>query len=71
MNLVEHSPSLSASNNHPDRLWIHPVSYPLGTADSFPEIKRLESEADYSPPSTAEVKKTLIYTSTPPYVSMV
>jgi hypothetical protein len=28
-------------------------------------------EADHSPPSSAEVKKTWIYTSTPPYVSIV
>jgi hypothetical protein len=33
-------------------------------------IKRSVREADNSPPSSAEVKKTEIYTSTPPYVFM-
>jgi hypothetical protein len=36
-----------------------------------PGIKRLVREADHSPPASAEVKKTWIYTSTPPYVFMV
>jgi hypothetical protein len=30
------------------------------------EVKRPEGEADYSPPSSAEVKNTWSYTSTPP-----
>jgi hypothetical protein len=32
------------------------------------EVKRPEREAYHSPPTSAEVKKTWIYTSTPPYV---
>jgi hypothetical protein len=32
----------------------------------FPDIKRLGREADYSPPTSAEVKKIWIYTSIPP-----
>jgi hypothetical protein len=35
-----------------------------------PEVKRPEREADHSPPANAEVKKTLVYTSTPPYAFM-
>jgi hypothetical protein len=35
-----------------------------------PEVKRLELEADHSPPTNAEVKKMLIYISTPPYAFM-
>jgi hypothetical protein len=35
-----------------------------------PELKRPGSEADHSPPASAEVKKMWIYTSTPPYVFM-
>jgi hypothetical protein len=35
-----------------------------------PRVKRPEHEADHSPPTSAEVKKTWIYTSTPPYVFM-
>jgi hypothetical protein len=35
-----------------------------------PGVKRQGREADHSPPTNAEVKKTWIYTSTPPYVFM-
>jgi hypothetical protein len=35
-----------------------------------PGVRRPESEADHSPPSTAEVKFAWSYTSTPPYVFM-
>jgi hypothetical protein len=37
---------------------------------SFPEVKLQGREADHSPPTSAEVKKMWIYTSTPPYVLM-
>jgi hypothetical protein len=33
-------------------------------------VKRPGREADHSPPTSAEVKKTWMYTSTPPYVFM-
>jgi hypothetical protein len=33
-----------------------------------PGVKRQGREADHSPPTSAEVKKMWIYTSTPPYV---
>jgi hypothetical protein len=33
-------------------------------------VKRPGREADHSPPASAEVKKTWIYTSTPPYAFM-
>jgi hypothetical protein len=40
-------------------------------ADYFPPgVKRQGREADHSPPSSDEVKKTRAYISTPPYVSM-
>jgi hypothetical protein len=39
----------------------------MGTGALSPEIKRERSEADHSPPTSVEVKKTWIYTSTPPY----
>jgi hypothetical protein len=35
-----------------------------------PGVKRAGREADHSPPTSAEVKKTWIYTSGPPYVFM-
>jgi hypothetical protein len=44
------------------------TSYKMGTGGSFPGVKRQGSEADRSPPTSAEVKKTWIYTPTPPYV---
>jgi hypothetical protein len=43
----------------------HPASYPMGTRGSFPGAKRLEHEADHSPPSSAEVKNACGYTFTP------
>jgi hypothetical protein len=43
----------------------HPASYPIGTGDSFPGVKRPGREADYSLPTRADVKTTWIYTSTP------
>jgi hypothetical protein len=36
----------------------------------IPGVKRTRREADHLPPTSAEVKKTWIYTSTPPYVFM-
>jgi hypothetical protein len=44
----------------------HPASYPMGTRGSFPGVKRPGREADHSPLSSAEIKNTLNYTSTPP-----
>jgi hypothetical protein len=52
----------------------HPASYPVATGGGgggiSPGVKRPGREADHSPPTSAEVKKTLIYTFTPPYVFM-
>jgi hypothetical protein len=48
----------------------HPAFYPMGTRGSFPGGKRPWREADYSPPSSAEVKNAWSYTSTPQYVFM-
>jgi hypothetical protein len=49
----------------------HPAYYAMGTGDSFPEVKWSGREADYSPPTSAEVKKVWIYTSTLTYAFMV
>jgi len=47
------------------------AAYSVFYRDMFPpEIKRLEREADQSPPSVAEVKRLWSYTSTPPHVLM-
>jgi hypothetical protein len=42
----------------------------MGTGSSFPGVKRQGREDDHSPPTSAEVKKMWIYTSTPPYAFM-
>jgi hypothetical protein len=46
---------------------VHPTSYTMGTGISFPGVKRPRREADHSPPTSAEVKKMWIYTSTSQY----
>jgi hypothetical protein len=33
----------------------HSASYPMGTGNSFPGVKRQRREADHSPPSSADV----------------
>jgi hypothetical protein len=48
----------------------HPASYPMGTGGFFLGGKAAGREADHSPPTNAEVKKTWIYTSTPLYAFM-
>jgi hypothetical protein len=50
---------------------VHSTSYPMGTGALYPGVKRPGREADHSPPTSAEVKKMWIYTSTSPYVFMV
>jgi hypothetical protein len=45
-----------------------PIQWVPGTVS--PEVKRPGREADHSPPTSAEVKKMWIYTSTPPYAFM-
>jgi hypothetical protein len=42
----------------------------MGTGDLSPGVKRPSREADHSPQPSAEVKKTWIHTSTPPYAFM-
>jgi hypothetical protein len=42
-----------------------PIQWVSGALSS--EVERQGLEAEYSPPTSAEVKKTLVYTSTPPY----
>jgi hypothetical protein len=44
----------------------HPSSYPMGTGAFSPAVKQSRPEADHSPRTSAEVKKTWAYTSTPP-----
>jgi hypothetical protein len=58
------------SPSRPDRLWGPPNLLFKGYRELFPEVRRPGREADHSPPYSAEVKKTWIYTSTPPYVFM-
>jgi hypothetical protein len=49
---------------------VHPTSYAVGTGGSFPGVKPPGREADHSPPTSAEVKKTWVYTSTLSYIFM-
>jgi hypothetical protein len=58
------------SLRRPDRLWGPPNFYPKGTGGSFPGVKWPGREADPTLPTSTEVKKMWIYTSTPPYVFM-
>jgi hypothetical protein len=46
---------------------VQPTSCPIGTGTLSPGAKRPEREADHSHPTSAEVKKTWVYTSIPPY----
>jgi hypothetical protein len=54
-----------SSPSHSDRPLIQWVPGALS-----PGVKRQGREADHSPPTSAEVKNTWIYTSTPPYAFM-
>jgi hypothetical protein len=40
----------------------------MGTAGSYPDVKRPGKEADHLPPSRTKVKNARSYTSTSPYV---
>jgi hypothetical protein len=58
------------SSCRPDRPRFHPTSYPVVPGALSPRVKRPRREADHLPPTSAEVKKTWMYTSNPPYVFM-
>jgi hypothetical protein len=45
-----------------------PIQWVAGALS--PGVKRPRCEADHSPPTSAEVKKMWLYTSTPPYAFM-
>jgi hypothetical protein len=60
-----------SSPRSPDLLWGPPSLLSNGHRGALsPGVQRQGREADHSPPASAEVKKTWIYTSTPPYVFM-
>jgi hypothetical protein len=48
----------------------HPASNPMGTGAVTSGVMQPWREADHSPTTSAEVKKTWIYTSTSPYAFM-
>jgi hypothetical protein len=55
----------------PDQLWSPPNLLSNGYWGLFPRgVKWLEREADHSPLTSAEVKKTWVYSSTPLYTFM-
>jgi hypothetical protein len=43
----------------------HSASYPMGIGASSLEIKQQGRETDHSPQTSADIKKTLIFTSSP------
>jgi hypothetical protein len=47
-----------------------PASYPMGNGALSSGVKRPGREADHSPATSAEAKKTLVYKPTPPYAFM-
>jgi hypothetical protein len=62
---------ICSSPRRPDRLWGPPSllsNWVPGVLS--PGVKRQGRDADHSPPTSADVKKTWIYTSTPPYAFM-
>jgi hypothetical protein len=54
------------------RLDLGPTQSPIQWVPGVlsPGVERPGREADHSPPTSAEIKKMWIYTSTPPYVFM-
>jgi hypothetical protein len=51
----------------------HLASYPMGTGGSFPGgggVEQQGFEAVHTPPTSAEVKNTYIYTTISPYAFM-
>jgi hypothetical protein len=56
---------LFSSPRRSDWYWGARTFFPKSTEDPFLVIKRPEREAEYSTPTTAEVKYTWIYISTP------
>jgi hypothetical protein len=60
-----------SSPSRPDRFWCPPSLLTNEYQGSlFPGVKRPRREAHHSPPTSAEVKNTWIYTSNTPYVFM-
>jgi hypothetical protein len=52
------------------KLYKWPFIYDAFNVLQFQGVKRPGREADHSPPTSAEVKKMWIYTSTTPYAFM-
>jgi hypothetical protein len=69
--LIQVGANIFSSPRRPARIWGStqpPIQWVPGALS--PGLKRPRREADHSPPTSAEVKKMCIYTSTPPYTFM-
>jgi hypothetical protein len=56
--------------HHADQLWVPPTLFSVDTRALSLGIEVLGCEADHTPPTSAKVKKTWIYTFTSPYIFM-
>jgi hypothetical protein len=45
----------------------HPATSPMGTGGYFPRVKRQVRETHHPSPTSAEIKKSWAYISTPPH----
>ena len=59
----------SVSPKHPDRVFAHPFSYKLQSANISPRVGRAERESDHSPPSIAILKYARVIFTLHPHVT--
>jgi hypothetical protein len=60
-----HRQEMLSSLSQPDRLWVRPASYFVGTRPLLPKLKRPERVSDHSPSSSVKRNIAWNFTSTP------